>query len=503
MTRNQRWPTKPTTARAAPHASMLIESMRDIGYSLESALADVVDNSITAGATTVRLFAETVGPEARFAILDDGDGMTQPDLLEAMRPGSRNPLDERNSTDLGRFGLGMKTASFSQCRRLTVVSKRGGQFAAACWDLDYVAEIDEWLVQIPPDSEKIPWVDQLGDKGTLILWEKLDRFVDAESPPDGHDHLLRRLDDTIDHLELVFHRFLAGERGLKKVTMLLNNRPLVAFDPFHSGHPATIAGPVERISVRGHHVVVQTFTLPHHKKVTPAEWERYAGRAGYTRNQGFYLYRAKRLIIHGTWFGLARQMELTKLARVRIDMPNELDDAWKIDVRKSSAHPPRLVRERLRRIIEEIGAGSKRVYKARGRRLLSDSRVPVWRRVQDKNEIRYQVNSEHPLLAEFAGALTQQQRKGLAGVLELIGAALPVDALFADMGGHPERVSGGEMSDEAYEHAVTTTFRHLVATGLPVDDVVEMLRVTEPFRSTWPHTEPLVRTLIEETRADA
>jgi hypothetical protein len=503
MTREERWPKKLKTARADPHASMLIESMRDIGYSLESALADVVDNSITAGATTVRLFADTAGSEPRFAILDDGEGMTQAELLDAMRPGSRNPLDERNGTDLGRFGLGMKTASFSQCRRLTVVSKHNSRFAAASWDLDYVAHTDEWLVQIPDDADAIPWADQLGPNGTLVLWEKLDRPVDSESPTDAHQHLLRRLDDAIDHLELVFHRFLAGERGLKKISIVLNNRPLVAFDPFHSSHPATITGPVERISVRGHHVIVQTFTLPHHKKVTPSEWERYAGRAGYTRNQGFYLYRGKRLIIHGTWFGLARQMELTKLARVRIDMPNELDDAWKIDVRKSSAHPPRHVRERLRRIIEEIGAGSKRVYTARGRRLVSDSRVPVWQRVQDKNEIRYQINSAHPLVADFSKDLTEQQRKDLVSILELVGAALPIDALFADMGAQPERVSGTEMSNDTHEHALATTFRYLVATGLAVDDVVEMLRVTEPFRSTWSQTEPLVRLLIQETQSNA
>lgn len=501
--REERWPKHLKTARADPHASMLIESMRDIGYSLESALADVVDNSITAGAMTVRLFADTAASEPRFAILDDGEGMTQAELLEAMRPGSRNPLDQRSSSDLGRFGLGMKTASFSQCRRLTVVSKRKGQFAVACWDLDYVAHTNEWRVQIPDDAEVIPWVDQLGPKGTLILWEKLDRLVDTETNTEAHQHLMRRLDDAIDHLELVFHRFLAGERGVKKIAIMLNDRPLTPFDPFNSSHPATITGPIERIKVRGRHVIVQTFTLPHHKKVTPAEWERYAGRAGYTRNQGFYLYRGKRLIIHGTWFGLARQMELTKLARVRIDMANELDDAWKIDVRKSSAHPPRNVRERLRRIIEEIGAGSKRVYTARGHRLVSESRVPVWQRVQDKNEIRYQIHSAHPLLANFSKCLTEHHRRDFARILELVGAALPIDALFADMGAQPERVSGTEMSHDTCEQALTATFRHLVAAGLGVSKVVEMLRVTEPFRSNWCKADLILQLLIKETEPHA
>jgi hypothetical protein len=129
-------------------------------------------------------------------------------------------------------------------------------------------------------------------------------------------------------------------------------------------------------------VKVQAYTLPHHKK-DPEGWERHAGKAGYLKNQGFYVYRGKRLIIHGTWFGLARQTELTKLARVRIDMPNEMDAEWKIDVKKASAQPPYHIRERLKRIIETLGASSRRVYTARGRRLTADSQLPVWQRIQD------------------------------------------------------------------------------------------------------------------------
>ena len=123
------------------------------------------------------------------------------------------------------------------------------------------------------------------------------------------------------------------------MAIALNDRPLEPYDPFHSRHPATVIGPLEHIKLGRLTVSVQCFTLPHHRKVTPAEWDRYAARAGYLKNQGFYVYRGKRLIIYGTWFGLARQMELTKLARVRIDIPNRLDAAWKIDVKKASAHP--------------------------------------------------------------------------------------------------------------------------------------------------------------------
>jgi hypothetical protein len=490
------------TETAAPRAAMLIESMRDIGYSLGSAMADIIDNSITAGADTISLFADTALGTPSLGILDNGIGMTYSQLLNAMRPGSRSPLDVRDSSDLGRFGLGMKTASFSQCRRLTVVTRHSNKVSAARWDLDYVAETDEWLVEIPDDPMEIPWADKLGSSGTLILWEKLDRLTENENTKEVQQHLVRRLDDAVSHLELVFHRFLSGERGIKKVNITLNNRALMPLDPFHSTHPATMSGPIERIRVRGHDVVVQAFTLPHHKKVSTADWERYAGPAGYTRNQGFYVYRGKRLIIHATWFGLARQMELTKLARVRIDLPSELDSDWKIDVRKSSAHPPRHVLERLRRIIETIGAGSKGVYSGRGRRLLGESRVPVWQRLQDKNEIRYSVNIENPLIVEFVKGLRESMKQDFLGIVELVGAGLPVDSLFADIGSQPHKVSGAVMSIDAYQHAVEATFQHLIQSGMSTTDVLDMLRVTEPFRSNWEQTELIVKALTQEMETD-
>jgi hypothetical protein len=411
------------TVQAAPKAALLIESMRDIGYSLETALADVIDNAITAKANRIEILTDFDAVGHRIGILDDGDGMTEAGLLSAMRPGSRNPRDDRNSSDLGRFGLGLKTASFSQCRRVTVLTRQNGVTSAAIWDLDFVAAKDDWLVQLPDDPSMIPWSDRVSENGTLVVWEQLDRIVEQQGTDAGIAHFVKRLDDAREHLELVFHRFLSGEPSLKKIDIRLNNRSLEPFDPFHSTHSATTAEPLtpEVIKVGAHTVTIQTFTLPHHKKVTPQEWERYAGRAGYQKNQGFYVYRQRRLIIHGTWFGLARQTELTKLARVRIDMPNGLDADWKIDVKKASAQPPHQVRERLRRIIETIGATSKRVYTARGRILVTDSRLPVWNRVQDKNEISYQINPSHPVVAEFVGQLSGGQCGAFSRVIELLG----------------------------------------------------------------------------------
>ena len=471
------------TKEVAPHASMLIESMRDIGYSLETALADIIDNSITAKAHSIRLLADTASSHPSLAILDDGEGMSEDELLAAMRPGSRNPLETRDKEDLGRFGLGLKTASFSQCRKLTVASRKAGATSCARWDLDKVALSNQWLVELLDDTTSVPWIDELGSTGTLVVWETLDRLVESDAQ-DARSAFVSRIDDASEHLELVFHRFLTGERGIRKIALELNGRLLEPFDPFHTSHPATQAGPVEKIKSGGQEVEVQAFTLPHHKK-DPEGWERYAGRAGYLKNQGFYVYRGKRLIIHGTWFGLARQKELTKLARVRIDMPNGMDADWKIDVKKASAQPPYHVRERLRRLIETIGATSRRVYTERGRRLVSDSRLPVWQRRQQGNEITYCLNPDHPAFVAFREQLPENLRTGFARVLEIAASSMPVDALFADISANPSQVSGARLVDDTLKHLVETTFSALISSGVNPDDASYMMSFTDPFRENW------------------
>ena len=332
---------------APPKASILIESMRDIGYSLEMALADVIDNSITAGARNIHILVDVLSPDVSIGILDDGSGMTRSELIDAMRLGSRHPRENRDTSDLGRFGLGLKTASFSQCRKLTVAARKGGKTSIATWDLDHVRDTDQWSLIVPQNLDGVPFSEQLSSDGVLVVWEKLDRAVEQDGSDTARKHFTRRIDEVRQHLELVFHRFLKREGRSEKVVILLNGRELEPFDPFNASHPATHHGNVETIPIRTSAVRIKMHTLPHHSKVTRKEWDQYGGPQGYLRSQGFYLYRERRLIVHGTWFGLARQTELTKLTRVQIDIPNELDAEWQIDVKKAWARPPLQVRTRL------------------------------------------------------------------------------------------------------------------------------------------------------------
>ena len=473
-----------TRRRIPPKAGALVESLRDVGYSLPTAVADIIDNSITAGARNIQLIAETHSDNPALGILDDGCGMSETELIEAMRPGSKSPLDKRSARDLGRFGLGLKTASFSQCRRVTVVSRRDGQVSCAVWDLDEVAEADDWVVDFPTDVSELPWSKELGDAGTLVVWQKLDRLIGAGGELANKD-FVNRLDEMARHLELVFHRFLEGEPGLTKIVLALNGRELVPYDPFHSRHRATIRGPEESFRLGQHEIGYQTFTLPHYKKASAADWEKHEGVEGYTKNQGFYVYREKRLIIYGTWFNLARQSELTKLARVRIDIPNGMDGEWKIDVKKASAQPPAAFRERLRRLVQDIGGRSKKVFKGKGAVLHDANQYPVWLRTQDKNKIEYGINEEHPAIEGFLALLPPDVAGDLKILFRLVSSTLPIDALYADVGSSPQAVTGSGVGDSEFDEVVEATYRTLLGARYEHAQICTMMRAAEPWQSNW------------------
>ena len=483
-------------ADATPHAAALIEGLRDIGYSLETAISDVIDNSITAGAHRIQINTETFSEEPFIAIIDDGAGMTEDELVAAMRPGSRNPLATRDEPDLGRFGLGLKSASFSQCRRLTVVSRKSGQTSAAIWDLDDVAERNEWAVQLPDGVTGIPSVEHLGPTGTLVLWQKLDRLTGGYSHNAAKraEVINQRIAETERHLRLVFHRFMEEAKPLR---ILLNGRLLRPLDPFVRMNLATIADPEEKLPQSRGDVQIQSFTLPHHKQMGKTEWEDVGGPEGHLKSQGFYLYRGKRLILHGTWFGLCRQSELTKLSRVRIDIPNSMDADWKIDVKKSSAQLPPVVRDRLKKVIKRILDGSKRTYRKRGQKLVDHERLPMWHRIQADGQIRYRPNIKHPAFVDFAESLPSDLRRGFENCIFLVGASLPIETLHADIAGTAEQIVPDHVDEDTLAQAVQATLSVLMGARKDIKEIMSLMKDVDPFRSAWEDTQRIIAATIE------
>lgn len=434
----------PRQRRLPPSAASLTASMRDLGYSLETAVADLIDNSISAGAAKVDVIFDINPNEPAVAVIDNGCGMGEKEMLTAMRHGSASPADQRSPDDLGRFGLGLKTASFSQCRRLTLLSRKGGTVSGAEWNLDLVDIEDDWLISVLDlnEASEVPFFDQLPEEGTAVVWRNLDRLSEGES---GHrlDEIVNEKIDVLEkHLALVFHRFLAGEiKSRQKLEISINGHRVDAFDPFCRKNPATQILPEEIVRVDNAIVRMQPYILPHHSKLTAREYHFYQDRSDFLSNQGSYIYRNGRLMAWGDWFRLVPKGEATKLARVQIDFPNSLDDGWTIDIKKSRASPPRQVRERLRQIITRITGRSAIVHRGRGKKLFEETRAPLWERYAEQGSIRYSLNSEHPLIQALSENLDDELKKVFFTLTDAIASSLPVEMIYSDFSTNPKEIN--------------------------------------------------------------
>jgi len=416
-----------------PYAPVLMESTRALGYSLEAAIADLVDNSISAQASQININFFPIG-NPYLNIIDNGTGMSSDQLTAAMRYGSASPLDQRDKNDMGRFGLGMKTASLSQCRSMTVVSLKNGALEARCWDLDEIYQSGQWDLLVLDNSQinNLPCIEQLKEftSGTMVIWQNLDRMFAGDIFPE--QSFPEKMDKVRSHIALVFHRYLTGEPGLKKINISINNRAIEPIDPFmikKSDQPMDI----ETILVENQKITVTPYILPHISKLTKEELEKLGNEDGLRRLQGFYVYRNKRLLVWATWFRLMRQDDLYKLARIKVDVPNSLDHLWSLDIRKSTATPPEIVRKNLNRIVGKIAEGSRRKWTVRGKKEISTVTSHVWVRVTGREGIHYQINNEHPLFNVFLRKLSDQDKKQFEQLIKNIESSLPINALYVDL----------------------------------------------------------------------
>lgn len=348
-----------------PSARKLMDSLRDIGYDLPSAIADLVDNSIDAGAENVDVTFGDDGSHSWIRVADDGMGMTSREIDEAMRYGSQRSY---SSSALGHFGLGLKTASLSQCRRLTVASRRrrNARMVVRRWDLDLVAERDSWDLETPPKVELPAQLQEPldGTTGTVVLWENLDRIL-AFRNPDGAA-TTRALNsmaaEVAAHLGMVFHRFITGEwaHGEAFVNVAVNGAPVVAWDPFARDEPGLRVLPKQAIElVRDDgsttKLAVQPYILPAQTRFSSPEAHQIAaGPNRWNRQQGFYVYRRDRMIQSGGWNRIRTLDEHAKLARIAIDLPPGHEELFGINVAKMSIVIPEAARASLRTIASAV-----------------------------------------------------------------------------------------------------------------------------------------------------
>lgn len=478
-------------------APIIMNSMRSMGYSFEAALADVIDNSISAHAKDVTILFPKTADRCFVAICDDGEGMSSDELFEAMCYGSDVETHIGTAGDLGRFGLGMKTASLSQCKKMTVVSKKNNIYSGFCWDMDHVKEKNDWEVLELNDSEiqEKPGLEYLSDKktGTIVIWEEFD--VIEKSTGDVFASLDKYKEKSSNYLSLIFHRFLNDNDVVIKV----NNFELTGYDPFLENHPKTnvkktIDCPIEDSNGVERIVKVTPYVLPFQKDLSKKDIALVGGYEELRTKQGFYIYREKRLIIYGTWFGLKKN-ELTKHARIKVDIPNTLDDIWNIDIKKQNAVIPKRISNEIKRVVEESREVAVKRQKYRGELENIDSQYSyIWQRNRFRDKYTYKINRESIIADLFDGIeMDDALSERIEMMLKNIEDSIPYQDIYIHMSGN-EIIS--EYEDKKLEEMIED-LEFLIELRIKrgdddIDNIIETFYKKEPF-CKYPETKEVIR----------
>lgn len=472
-------------AEAIPEAASMIETFRAIGYNLETAIADIIDNSISAQSKNIYINRIWHGGNSIITIKDDGIGMNSNEIIQAMRPGAQNPLSDRSETDLGRFGLGLKTASFSQCRKLSVLSRRKDYAPSYwSWDLDYVAQSKKWeLLRWIPDD----FFNELDsqESGTLVIWTELDRVLPAkteETDENAKQKFSASLDRVKNHIAMIFHRFIED----KSVKIFWCGHEIEAWNPFCSSESKTQEQPTEYINGD---VKMKGYVLPHKNNFsTEKAYKNAEGMNGWAAQQGFYVYRGNRLLLAGDWLGLFRKEEHYKLVRIQIDLPNKLDTEWQIDIKKSKAYPPAVCREQLDSYARSVRAIGVEVYRHRGRILkqrAGQTFQPLWLEKKKDSKWSFVVNREHLMIQNLKELAKTKPAQAIETLLKFVEETIPTKPIYINeaQGEESQKTPFSDVDTNLIQQMLKQIFDNQIADRKTPEQAKALLKTIEPFNN--------------------
>jgi len=431
---------------ATPNPEFLIKSIAEQGYSLETALADLIDNSIYAKANKIEILVDTDKEPFTLFLADNGSGMDEELLKISMQFPSRSSEDRRELSDLGRFGLGLKTASFSQTRKFTVLSKKKGtkKYFSRKWDVEYLKEQKEWRLLIPSSSEVDKLISEYNilshdhlnrfedfDANTIIIWEGLYKFEKYLNETNRKKAIKKQINDvTSGYLSLVFHRFLEQQSNPLKIK--INNQLISPFNPFPTKERGFRPIEFKQKNFGKDTIKIEGFVLP-----ARSIGECKKGASFWTMKnkslmdmEGLYVYRADRIIIYGGWNGLIKKTHKQQLARLKVEVGNKVDHLLHLNVAKSQIAIPHDLEDAFKKYIGELTAEAEREFYNRGIIQFPNNvklgPVSLFEKKASNKGVLLEINKKFPLLENLIEDLSKEQKSKLNFLLRMINTRINI-----------------------------------------------------------------------------
>lgn len=434
-----------------PPAKSLLQGLRCIGYSFSTALADIIDNSISANASNIYIWADPENDNPYLAIIDDGCGMTKEEIQNAMTLGSERINKKNTKIELGHFGLGLKSASFSQCLTLIVASKKNNKINAMSYDLEKIQKKNSWIIDVLSEEEikKLPEIEKLkkSKTGTIVIWKNFDKIKEETeektSKSSFSNSFISKIDMAKKHTELIFHRFY------NEINIEFNGHKINKIDPFLEENKASQRGREDTITMDGEEIKVTPFVLPHENVLKEKDRKLLGNPKSIYDEQGFYIYRNRRLIIWGSWLHVNMRSEDSKLARVRVDIPIGLDSSWMLDVKKSSLKIPDKIKDMLKNSVNDSIARSKGEIRHPIKKAATTI-SPLWNKIKlTEGEVKYEINREdNKLYLLLTEMLDKNQIKVLNAYLDKLERFIPKDLMILDAADSISILNATEEIDE-------------------------------------------------------
>jgi hypothetical protein len=481
--------------RVEPQPGSILGSLRSIGYNLKTALSDIVDNSIAAEAKKIEIINNDFNDNERqldwIAIVDDGKGMSKAEMLKALTLGGDGIETERNTEDLGRFGLGLKTASVSQCRKLTLLSKKDNEDVnSLVFDLDHIKN-HGWEVFELENSENLiaTLKDRLEHKQlldsqswTVVFWENLDKI---QIP--SVNLFYAELRKVRNHFELIYHKFK------EIVEMRLNGTPIVYWDPYETA--ISTEEKFFKYGLRDDEFSLKGHVLKHSSEFqNTADYNNQSKIGTFNQNQGFFVYRNKRLIYSGGWLGLFKKEHHYILARVEINLTNKLESdlAWAVNISKSSVSIPRFAETNIRSECNRIRTDANNTFRYHGgvkkhilKKNIPETTIqPLWdfqtKGVKSGQKSQYKINTKHPLFDNFLKGLAKDKskEKEFKQLIKYIESYLPIDNIFSRKANNEvEQI----LDDDSKIYQNFIDFMDIYKLNMSANRAFAILINTEPF----------------------